>query len=806
MDQTVMIALFNNAATLLVLSVVFEIAYLLPSKYHRIRPVISGCLIAVICIAIMKMPFTLLPGVVFDPRSILISVTALMFGFVPTAITVVAASLLRLSGGGAGAWPGVAVILSSAFIGLAWRRWFYPKAGKWRWLNVFVMSVVVHVVMLLCMLLLPYPDNMAVIRAIAVPVMLIYPIASVLLSLLLLRQQRYKNVQEQLKQSEERFRSLFDQAPLGYQSLDFDGNFLEVNQQWLDTLGYTRDEVVGKWFGDFLAPAYREAFRKRFPIFKAQGQIHSEFEMLHKNGYAIFIAFEGKIGYDVNGEFMQTHCILQDITKQKLGEEELRASEEKYSSYIENAPYAVCVVDENGHYIEVNRAATEITGYARELLLKMSVTAITAEESLESAMCAFESLKSTGYMSAELTYTHRDGSTRWWTVNAVKISENRYLGFSSDITAKKDAEANLLHLSYHDFLTGLYNRRYFEDELKRIDIPSMLPLSIFMGDINGVKLVNDAFGHAEGDRLIIDSAKIISSCCRDEDTVARIGGDEFGILMPKTDTAAALDILDKIQAALNAFDTNPDKGKFMHSVSLGFATKRSIDEDVGQILKIAEEYMYQRKLLEHTSSHSVIISSIKATMLEKSHETEEHAERLVDLSKAVASGLNLPQIDQDRLELLATLHDIGKVGVSDYILTKPGKLSEAEWVEMKRHPEIGYRIAISSPDLIPVAESILCHHEWWDGSGYPQGLRGENIPLLSRILAIVDAYDAMTQDRPYRKATSHEEAIMEIEKNSGQQFDPRIVKIFIEKVNEQLVNAKEIARDFAIGRGAETKA
>ena len=1161
-----MIALLNNATILLVLSVIYEVTNFLPSKYRRMQPIYSGLMIAMICIAIMKMPFTLQPGVIYDTRSILISVTALIFGPIPTAITVAAAAILRLSIGGAGTLPGLAVIITSALIGLAWRRWVYPKSAKWRWLNVFFMSALVHAVMLACMLFLPYPDSLTVIRAIALPVMLIYPVASIPLSLLLMRQQEYKMVQEQLKQSEERFKILFDKAPLGYQSLDSDGNFLQVNQQWLDTLGYSRGEVVGKWFGDFLSPAYREAFRGRFPIFKAQGQIHSEFEMIQKNGKPIFISFEGKIGYGLDGEFRQTHCILQDITKQKIAEEELRVSEEKhrrlfetmaqgvvyqaadgsiisanpaaerilgltldqmqgktsmdsawktmkedgseatgaehpamialrtgkpfgpftmgvfrpktndyvwlsinaiplfrpgettpyqvyatfqditaerkanqnyqllfhemvdafslheiicdahgkpvdyrfltvnpafeqmtglksadilgktvmevlpdtepywidtygrvaltgepirfenyavssdkyfevsayqpspnqfactfsditkriraeeetkrilsrlrcllanspspiviidekgrfievsavakkilrlseeepndkeifeiappeivekvlyvlsqppndrqflesidvfeyegnkryfesrlfpihapnhseklfgylaidvterivaehalkesekkYSSYIENAPYGVFVVNDNGQYVEVNRSACMITGYGREQLLNMSIKDITADESIESAMHHFGKLKRTGYMSTELAYTHKNGSTRWWTVDAVKLSENRYLGFSSDITEKKDAEADLLHLSNHDFLTGLYNRRFFEAELKRVDIPSLLPLSILMGDINGVKLVNDAFGHAEGDRLIADSARIMSECCRSEDTLARIGGDEFAILMPKTDNAAALDILSKIQAALNAFDENAHKDRFKHSVSLGFGTKRSIDEDVVQIIKIAEEYMYQRKLLEHNSSHSAIISSIKATMIEKSQETEEHAERLVILSRAIATGLNLPQADQDRLELLATLHDIGKVGISDRILTKQGKLSEDEWVEMKRHPEIGYRIAISSPELIPVAESILCHHERWDGCGYPQGLSGESIPLLSRILAVVDTYDAMTQDRPYRKAMTHEAAITEIEINSGRQFDPRIAKMFVEIFRERTI-------------------
>jgi HD-GYP domain-containing protein (c-di-GMP phosphodiesterase class II) len=207
-----------------------------------------------------------------------------------------------------------------------------------------------------------------------------------------------------------------------------------------------------------------------------------------------------------------------------------------------------------------------------------------------------------------------------------------------------------------------------------------------------------------------------------------------------------------------------------------------VNEDIEQIIKIAEDFMYKRKLLEHKSSYSVIITSIKATMFERSQDTEEHAKRLIALTKEIGMKLNLSQIELDELELLATLHDIGKVGIDDKILNKPGKMTGDEWIEMKKHPEIGYRIAMSVPELVPIAEYILSHHEHWDGNGYPQGLKGQEIPLISRVLTIVDAYDAMIQDRIYRKAMTKEAAIAEIMKNAGTQFDPNIAKIFIENV------------------------
>ncbi|HEY8395532.1 MAG TPA: HD-GYP domain-containing protein, partial [Bacilli bacterium] len=190
-------------------------------------------------------------------------------------------------------------------------------------------------------------------------------------------------------------------------------------------------------------------------------------------------------------------------------------------------------------------------------------------------------------------------------------------------------------------------------------------------------------------------------------------------------------------------------------------------------------------LLQRESSHSSIISSITATMYAKSQETEEHAERIKKLAQMVGKKIGLQQEQLDELALIATLHDIGKVGIDEKILSKPGKLTKDEWKEMKKHPEIGYRIAMASPDLVSVADYILSHHERWDGKGYPRGLKGKEIPLLARIISITDAYDAMRSDRPYRKALTKEEALQEIKNNAGTQFDPEFAEFFVNMMREE---------------------
>lgn len=236
----------------------------------------------------------------------------------------------------------------------------------------------------------------------------------------------------------------------------------------------------------------------------------------------------------------------------------------------------------------------------------------------------------------------------------------------------------------------------------------------------------------------------------------------------------------KIKRAVESYNRTIEDRTYDISLSIGHATKTDQGENINHVVKAAEDYLHNRKLLDRRSSHSTLLSSIMATMFERSQETEEHAERIAVLSKMIGGRLGLPQRSLNELELLSMLHDIGKVGIDDSILNKPGKLNRSEWKAMQRHPEIGYRIAMTSPELEPIAEYILSHHERWDGTGYPRGLKGEEIPLLARILAVVDAYDAMTEDRVYRKALTVSEEIEEIRRNAGTQFDPEIARIFIE--------------------------
>jgi diguanylate cyclase (GGDEF)-like protein len=346
----------------------------------------------------------------------------------------------------------------------------------------------------------------------------------------------------------------------------------------------------------------------------------------------------------------------------------------------------------------------------------------------------------------------------------------------TNITAIKEKENQLYFQSYHDKLTGIYNRLYFEEELSRLNTRRQFPLSIIIGDVNGLKLINDAYGHDKGDEVLKNIAVLLKKNLRHEDILSRWGGDEFAIILPKTDKANVVKIIDRIKESFIEHSTIT----IPLNISMGFSVKNNTRKKINDMIKNAEDIMNEYKLLENESARSSIILSLKKALEERDYETEEHAMRMANLSSLLGKKLKFNYNELNELRLLAILHDIGKISISDNIILKPDKLTPEEWEIIKKHPEVGYRLAKSSRDLEQIAVGILHHHERWDGKGYPEGIKGKKIPVISRIVSIADAFDAMTNDRPYRKALSRDEAIEEIKREAGSQFDPTLAKLFIE--------------------------
>lgn len=345
----------------------------------------------------------------------------------------------------------------------------------------------------------------------------------------------------------------------------------------------------------------------------------------------------------------------------------------------------------------------------------------------------------------------------------------------TDITESKKAQEQINYLSYHDPVTGLYNRLFFENELKRIDHNKNLPISIIYGDVNGLKLINDIFGHEKGDELLRKTSEVLTRVSRENDIVARVGGDEFIILLNNTESKNAKKIVERIKAEIATEKISGIKG----SISLGTATKTSAEEDIQVTIKNAEEEMYRVKTLERKNVHSGILNDIMDFVFERSPREKLHAANVSRISGEIAANMNLSKTDIRRVKDIGYYHDIGKIILDKSILNKVGELNRQEKKIMEQHTLIGYRLLNLFNETVDMAEVVLAHHERWDGEGYPKKLKGEEIPLYARIISVAEGYDAMT-NRADGSGLTHDEAIEEIKSSSATKYDPNVVDSFLQ--------------------------
>jgi len=458
--------------------------------------------------------------------------------------------------------------------------------------------------------------------------------------------------------------------------------------------------------------------------------------------------------------------------------EALRESEGRLRIILDSIQCGILVIDARTHIItDTNRAAETMIGLPREQIIGSLCHEFVCPA--EKGKCPITDLgRTVDHSERELLTADGDRIPVIKTVVPVVLGGREYLLESfTDITAQKLMEERLQYLSLHDPLTGFHNRMYFEQEMLRLEMEDSAPVGVIVCDVDGLKLINDSLGHKTGDSMLLAAAGVIKEICRDH-IYARIGGDEFAVLLPNCDEAAVAEVAQAIRQAVDLY--NSVHPELPLSLSVGHAAAAEAPVSLDELFKEADNNMYREKLHRSRSARSAIVQTLTKALEARDFITEGHAERLQNLVAALAEAAGVPAHRIDDIRLLAQFHDIGKVGIPDRILFKTGPLTPEEAAVMRRHSEIGYHIAQSSPDLAPIADWILKHHEWWNGEGYPLGLKGEEIPLECRVLAIVDAYDAMTSDRPYRKARSHEEALAELRRAAGTQFDPDLVEKFAE--------------------------
>jgi len=468
---------------------------------------------------------------------------------------------------------------------------------------------------------------------------------------------------------------------------------------------------------------------------------------------------------------------LKDITAM-----ELKENEEKYRTLIEKANESILIIQDD-NFVFANPRANELLGMPdSDFIGKSFIDFVWPDD--RKLITANHRKRLAGEMLSDnydFRIIGRNGEPVWVLMSAALIqykSRVATLIMLTDISERKNKENEIIYLSYHDKLTEIYNRRFVEEEIKRLNTKRQLPLSIIMGDLNSLKLTNDAFGHNTGDALLRETARLLKKICRSDDILARWGGDEFLILLPKTSTIDSGEIVIRIKnECLKLVINNIPLG-----LAIGIATKTEESQDINKIILEAEINMYKNKLTEKERSASSTIFALEQALFEKSNETSEHALRIKDNALHLGKSVKLQSQQLEELSLLSSLHDIGKVAMPETLLLKAESPTEEEWTVIKRHLEIGSNIAASFPQIVHIAKFILACHENWDGSGYPKGLKGEEIPIISRIMFICDAYDVMTSERIYKKAMSKEDAIKELRRCAGTQFDPVLVDKFIKMI------------------------
>ena len=575
------------------------------------------------------------------------------------------------------------------------------------------------------------------------------------------------------------FKSFLESLPYPVWIEDINTKILFLNEAYenlyniklTDTLGKTNKEVFPKEVSSLYDNQIRKCISEK------------------KN-----LTFSGNVGntfvecimfpiLNLNNEIYLIAGIILPINDKVKRQVELKKQKDILKTIIDSLPEAIFYKDKDCKFIGYNKNFSDF--YANlgvyDLIGKSDLEIYpnkeTAKKFIEQDK---EIIKTKKAKSAQYSISYKDGDVRFEeNLKVPVINEDGevwgIVGLSRDITERKKLENKLRYLSYTDSLTGLYNRSSFDEKLNKYNQEKYLPLGIIMGDVNGLKLVNDTLGHLEGDKLIKSISNVLRDVCSNRGSVFRWGGDEFMILLPNCSEQLCENIMKEILDKCKHYDY-----EFIQlSIALGESVKNSTSQNIYECIKEVEEKVYRRKLLDKKSIRSSITDSLIKSLQEKNTETEEHTERVTTYAYSLGVKLNFKASELDELFLVAKLHDIGKIGINEEILLKPDKLTNDEFIIMKTHSEKGYRILQAMGELENVAKCVLCHHEKWDGTGYPLCLKEDEIPLISRIISIVDAYDVMTSKRPYKKPMTKESAIAELIRCSGTQFDPFLVNIFI---------------------------
>ena len=777
----VFIALIQNVTLLIAVITVYILIIKHWKKTSYAYLILSGLLFGTMAVISMTMPYTFIPGVIFDGRTVIHNIAGLFGGPLVALIAAAISSAYRYLLGGAGAIVGISTIVQSSLFGILFNYLHRHRKIPINTKTLFMLSLLTNIVMLAMFTMIPSLNLEIVISQLTLPILLIYPLATLIIASLILKQETDYNAQKTLRISESRLAKTQEIARIGSWEMDLLTGKMILSPEAckiFDVPSNMQTIDLKKFYAlvhpdDFLA--VKRFFNRPFGNFPRNELEHRILNNDTNEMHHVYQRFE--CINDTEGKTIRLLGMAQDISERKIAEEALIKSESLKGSIIDTIPDLLIIFDGQGTYLDVlTDDESRLIRPRSELIGKNLIDVLPEDLANKTISCIQNSLNNGSIQTMEYSLVTLAGFYDFES-RIVKYAENEVVAFIRDITDRKLYESRLKYYSAHDHLTGLYNRAYFEESLTRIYSEDSYPISVITADIDGLKLINDTMGQDKGNEVLLALREIIKDSLRQKDIIARIDGDEYAAILPLTDYKTADTICDIILEGVSNYNDNPINPPL--SLSLGLATAFSPNNEAPlELLNKAEESMYRNKIPRLNSRSNRVVQGLIAALAERDYITDGHADRVQGLCLKLGEKAGVSSHQLSDIALLSRVHDLGKVGIPDRILHKPAKLDREEWEIMRLHPEKGFRIASASIELAAIAPLILKHHEHWDGNGYPMKLKGDEIPIECRILSIVDAYDAMTNDRPYSKARTHAEALAEIRRCAGSQFDPALVKLF----------------------------
>lgn len=811
MNESPYQTLVYNAALLLALVFLFDvIAGRIAFRKLSLWQIPLGMIIGVFGIGIMNSPWVLAPGIVFDTRSILLGISGLFFGLIPTIIAVIMTAAFRIHQGGAAMTMGVAVIITSGMIGIIWRHIRKNKLYNMNFPELYSFGIILHINMLAMSLVLPWPTAMKILSNVSLPVMIIYPIGTAMLGTLMINRARREQTADDLAHSELRLRLAIEAGNIGLYDRNLNTNQIITSPEWKSQLGYKEGELSddkNEW-ETRIHPDDKEQVLLRVNSY-IEGKTpfyEAEYRMRHKDGSYRWIFSHGLIHRDDDGTAEHLIGSHIDITRQKEFAESLQKSEQRFRGLAESSLDSIMLYDRECRHVYMNSAGLKLSGISEGAIIGKSYREAglssdlidTCENDIQKVFATGESLQRLYDLENNEGKIFLD-----WRLSPVKGADGNIdlvLAISRDITNSIKADVNLkksqeqykvLTESIKDVVwivdTEKLRFRYVSPSVERLrgysveEVMSQ-PVSASLTEEmypryayelqSRVQAFND--GTEGSEKFYTDE---LPQPCKDGSIV----WTEAVTNIYRNEETGHLEIRG---VSRDISERKRIEGVMAHAQDELHRMLRVADQSRYALLSVAEDQKLAQEALIKTTEELMVAydATLKGWSMAlemRERETAGHSQRVVHHTLELCRRMGIDDDDLIHIRRGALLHDIGKMGIPDSILLKPGPLTDEEWIIMRQHPAYAKRLLSDIPYLLPAIEIPYHHHERWDGSGYPKGLKNKDIPLSARIFAVVDVLDALSSDRPYRPAWSTDDVIKYLKDQSSKQFDPEVVEAFL---------------------------